>query len=135
MITLNDDDIKSCSYDCFNCVYSDCVSDNPPDVDLDEYMQFGIDVNRKLISALDEATVTPTVEEEGLNELISADLAAFCIEKGIKPRTASDVAILRRCMEEGYKGKKLEKAIYKVRHRDELRLQKKRQYIRKKYGM
>lgn len=125
--------MNSCNHDCINCVYDDCISDSPPIVDLDEYMQFEIDAYSKLLADLKNAYVEPTRKEEGIEERISGDLAAFCRQKGIEPRTQSDIAILERCMSEGYTGKKLEKALYKVRHRDEIRLQKKRQYIRKKY--
>lgn len=106
-----------CDYDCLRCIHADCIEDTPPEVDLDEYMQFGLDwyeVRGQEVE-VQRVTVEPV---DGLEEAIEADLRAWCERKRVKPRTWSDVAILRRAMVGNFSGKKLEKALYKVRHRE-----------------
>jgi hypothetical protein len=98
-------------------------------VDLDEWVGF-----YSWISEPQEiyVEITPTVEEKGIEELMSADLRRFCEEKRVQPRVKADIEILERAMSEGFQGRKLEKALYKVRHRDKVRLSKKRNRQRKK---
>lgn len=59
--------------DCFTCPHHDCVSDEPPTVDLDCYMQFGLDRFAGDCPVFDvpEVEVMP---EKGLERLI---LSAF----------------------------------------------------------
>lgn len=126
-------DVMKCSMNCLHCEHSDCINETPPVVDLDDYLSLHFYRQNELYSALDSATVPPADEQCNLNELISDDLRAYCAQKGIEPCTKADIAILERCMSGEYSGKKLEKALYKVRHRDKVRLSKKRGYIRRKY--
>lgn len=113
---------------CFQCAYEDCISENPPLVEIDEYLQlerdeYEVDINVK------EVEVVP---EDGIELLMSDELKAFCNAKCVAPRIKADVEILKRAQEGDFKGKKLEKAIYKVRHREKVQASKKRSRLRKK---
>lgn len=114
--------MKSCEHgsilDCLNCTFPDCISDNPPSITVDEYLQLSLDDAR--------------AQYEQLQGLMSRDLRSWCAEKGVYPRVKADVAILERARVGCYKGKKLEKALYKVRNRDKYLQQKKRNRQRKK---
>lgn len=120
-----------CCYECLSCPLPDCLRDDFPIVDLDEYMQFERDCYE--VQGRPKAIKpTPAVEpEKGLYEAMRADLRQFCDQHGVKPRIAADVEILARAMDGGYTGKKLEKALYKVRHREKYLDGKKRNRARK----
>lgn len=50
----------------------------------------------------------------------------WCANHGVEPKTERDVKILLRAMEGGFKGRKLSKALYKVRHPEKYAEQKRR---------
>lgn len=120
-----------CDGFCLECEYPDCVSDSPPTANVDEFLQLHLDEYELEPSEI-VVNVAPTEPQKGLYESMRADLRAWCDEHRVKPRVPADIAILDRAMRENFQGKKLEKALYKVRHRDEYRAQKARNYARKK---
>lgn len=114
--------MKSCEhgsiFECLQCEFSDCISDNPPSLEVDEF----------LLTSQDEIRA----QEERMQGLMSRDLRAWCAQKGVYPRVKEDIAILERARVGCYEGKKLEKALYKVRNRDKYLQQKKRNRRRRK---
>lgn len=132
-----------CDYDCLCCPEIDCISDNPPIVDLDVYLQFSLDIRFKgiktvIFKSLDvpeeiKNMEIPIIEKEiGLFESQDEEFRNWCESHNVVPRVRADVEILKRAIEQGFQGKKLEKAIYKVRHRELYLLQKKRYRKRRK---
>lgn len=116
-----------CDYDCLECPEPDCNCPDCPVVDLDEYMQFGLDdiINREP-ACFFLGSVPGSGSVPGLSSSLEPELSEWCASHGVVPRVDADVGILRRAMNGGFTGKKLEKALYKVRHRDKYLASKKR---------
>lgn len=128
-------DAKRCPYRCLDCPFADCVSKFPPEVDLDDFLQFQLDEQvRKTPAFFFVPTVSGCCSGADLN-LPGAKIDAFtawCNEHDVVPKVEADYAILRRAMIYGFTGRKLQKALYKVRHRDVFLEGKKRYKARKR---
>lgn len=123
-----------CDSDCLRCKYPDCISEECPFENLDEYMQFHLDRYLKfpfVAFCLENPwdSYEPVVKVEpvpGIVESLEPELLEWCENHNVMPRVEADVNTLRKAMNGNYRGKKLEKAIYKVRHRENYLASKRR---------
>lgn len=122
-----------CDFDCFNCKEPDCTSSDAPLVDLDEYMQFGLDAGLRHPAEIFTPDKQVVYSDSSVLMGQPDDFLAWLQARDVYPRTPGDVGILRRAYEGGFTGKKLEKALYKVRHREKY-MQSKRENKRRKRG-
>lgn len=117
-----------CNGNCFHCKYDDCLSDNPPIDSVDEFMQFSLDSeNRNAFFFLDPAKI-----DMNLPGVIRFDFKEWCKSHNVVPVVKADYEILMRAAVGGFKGRKLQKALYKVRHRDAYLAEKRRYKQRKR---
>ena len=119
-----------CDKNCLECRYEDCIVENPG-LDVEQFLDY-IRWDGEYVGAQVDIPPLVIVPDENIIELIQGDkeLYSWCESKGVMPRVKADVAILRRAYKQGLQGKKLEKAIYKVRHREEYLAEKRRWHKR-----
>lgn len=120
-----------CIYRCNECPYDDCIAASVPLEDTDVYMQFHLDETAKSPSWLftidEQLRNNPTIKPvRGLLDAQEPEFAQWCRAHNVRPSVPADIAILRRAYDLGFSGKKLEKALYKVRHREQFLEQKRR---------
>lgn len=128
-----------CKYNCLRCCLSDCLASDFPLVDLDEYIELYrvgsalifkyVDLSYiELPEYMPKERVITAVKD--IESMMTDDFKDWCSEKNIHPIDERDFSILIRAFQEGFEGKKLEKALYKVRHRDKYLEQKRRYRMR-----
>lgn len=61
-----------------------------------------------------------------LDVYIYGEFELWCMRHKVEPQNNRDIGILRRAYEQGFSGRKLQKALYKVRHPDKYAAQKAR---------
>lgn len=119
-----------CNMNCLECQEEDCIEEAPM-IDVEQFIHY-VRWDNQFIGVkvkIEPVHVDIDMDAMGLLEE-DEELYFWCDSKGVMPRTKGDVAILRRAYEQGFQGKKLEKAIYKVRHREEYLAQKRRWHKR-----
>lgn len=121
-----------CDFDCLHCKEPDCTAENAPIVEVDKYLQFGLDAG--LVHPAEIFTPDKQIVYSDSSVLMGQpeDFLSWLQARDVYPRTSGDVAILRRAYEGGFTGKKLEKALYKVRHREKYLKSKRANRRRKK---
>ena len=132
---------RICDFNCFECDYEDCVAEVVKNEGFAPYMSFKSRwVDELLVEELLSEWLVRTPYEprslepmnESQQEAMFGKFHDWCASKRIMPASKRDFEILHRAFIGNYSGKKLEHALYKVRHRDKYLMSKRKNRKRRR---